>query len=122
MPGPTAKPHPNTMKNSGSAATNGALPRQGNTSRRRRRAEHQGPEQNRARPALRNVVVPLELPAAGHALLKAMAIQAECASVEEFIRDAVLSECRFFAEALADKHSPDLEELLTVNPKEAARL
>ena len=78
--------------------------------------------QEPGRHALKNVVVPLELPPAGHALLKAIAIQDGCSSVEQYIRELIIEECQAFAQALADPEDPELAELFALNRKEVARL
>ena len=72
--------------------------------------------------ALKNVVIPLELPPAGYALLKTIAIQGGCSSVEEHVRRLIFDECQAFTEAMADEESPALRELLTVNAEEVPRL
>ncbi len=115
------------MKKSGSVSSSsavGASPELNHAPHRnhRRRAACSEPPEPAAKPALRNIVIPLELPPAGHALLKTIAIQANCVSVEELIRSLIIDECQAFSEAMADKESSELHELFTTNPREATRL
>ena len=64
---------------------------------------------------MKNVVVPLELTPAAHAVLNAIAIEGGHNSVGQFILTVLESEVRAFGEMLADKTDPTLTQLFTPN-------